>query len=76
MALFVNQENTRTKLQQKIAADLADKAKKQGTDIKGDQPDGVHDSAYLHNTKQTTSLAWAWMLIVLMIVGIVVLLVI
>jgi hypothetical protein len=27
-------------------------------------PDGVDDSAYIENTKQTTSLAWVWILIV------------
>lgn len=63
MALFVNQENTRTKLQQRVAAELAEKAKKKATH-NGDLPDGVDDSAYLKNTKKTTSLAWAWVLII------------
>lgn len=75
MALFVNQENTRTKLQQKIAADLAEKAKKNAKSS-GDQPDGVDDSAYLENTKKTTTLAWAWVLIVFAVVAIIVWLVV
>ncbi len=62
MALFVNQENTRTKLQQKVAADLAEKAKKKAA-TDGKPMDGVDDSAYLEGTKRTTSLAWAWILI-------------
>lgn len=64
MSLFINQENTRTKLQQKIAADLAEKAKKKASESTGDLPDGVEDSSYLKNTKQTTSLAWIWVVII------------
>ena len=69
MALFVNQENTRTKLQQKVAAELADKAKKKELD-ETDRPDGVDDSAYLKSTKTTTSLAWVWILIVIAAIGV------
>lgn len=70
MGLFVNQENTRTKLQQRIAADLADKAKKKAADGEKSRPDGVDDSAYLENSKITTSLAWAWVLIAFAAAGI------
>lgn len=76
MALFMNQENTRTKLQQQIAADLAEKAKKKAADGDSDRPDGVADSAYLEKTKATTTLSWAWVVIVLMVVGIIVMLVV
>ena len=72
MALFVNQENTRTKLQQRIAADLADKAKKKALDGDPERPDGVEDAAYLKDTKQTTSLAWIWALIGVIFIGIIV----
>ena len=70
MSLFINQENTRTKLQQKIAADLAEKAKKKPADADYDQPDGVEDSAYLEGSKRTTSLAWVWVLIIVAIVAV------
>ena len=76
MALFVNQENTRTKLQQKMAADLADKAKKKIDPVSGKRPDGVEDSAYLEDTKKTTTLDWVWVLIVAAIVGVIVWLVV
>ena len=69
MSLFINQENTRTKLQQRIAADLAEKAKNKAQFGEPEQPDGVEDSAYLKNTKRTTSLAWAWALIAIAIVA-------
>ena len=72
MSLFVNQENTRTKLQQKIAADLAEKAKKKALEGDAERPDGVDDSAYLKNTKRTTSLAWIWVVIMVAVVALLV----
>jgi len=72
MALFVNQENTRTKLQQQIAEDLAKKAKKKALEGDTERPDGVDDAAYLKNTKMTTSLAWIWVLIGLIFIGVIV----
>jgi Flp pilus assembly protein TadB len=67
MALFVNQDDTRTKLQKRISEDLAAKAKKKALESDKERPDGVDDSAYLKNTKQTTSLAWVWALIAIAI---------
>ncbi|HRF28427.1 MAG TPA: hypothetical protein PL051_02190 [Candidatus Saccharibacteria bacterium] len=76
MALFMNQESERTELQKRIAAELAEKAKKKADAPNGDRPDGVEDSAYLHNTQKTSSLAWVWILIGLfVIVGLVLLVV-
>jgi len=63
MALFMNKENTRTKLQEEVAAGVAERARKKKLDEERELPDGITDSAYLKNTKQTTSLAWAWILI-------------
>ncbi len=68
MALFMNQENTRTELQRRVAADLAEKAKKKATS-EAAPVDGVEDSAYLKGTKRTTSLAWVWVLILIAIVA-------
>lgn len=64
MSLFVNQETNRSELQQRLAAELSEKAKKKKSDPASDQPDGVDDSVYMEGTKQTTSLAWVWVLIV------------
>ncbi|MES2875941.1 MAG: hypothetical protein V4678_00560 [Patescibacteria group bacterium] len=69
MALFMNQQNERTELQKRIAAELADKAKKKSLETDGDRPDGVSDSAYLEKTKTTTSLAWVWVLVIIAFVG-------
>ena len=70
MALFMNQQNERTELQKRIAAELAEKAKKKALEPSADRPDGVADSAYLEKTKTTTSLAWVWILITIVAIGI------
>lgn len=66
MALFVKQDENRTKLQEKIAADLREKAIRNsldGGDAKTPDMDGVEDSAYLEGTKDTTGLAFIWLLV-------------
>lgn len=72
MGIIVNQQDNRSELQKKIAAELSEKAKKKH-DATHDLPDGVDDSAYIENTKQTTSLAWVWLVIViaLAVIGVV-----
>jgi len=60
MALFIRQTEERTKLQQRLAAELQEKAKARDEHA---APDGVTDSQYLVDTKQTTSLAWVWVAI-------------
>lgn len=69
MGIIVNQEDNRTELQKRIATELADKDKKRKA-RQDELPDGVEDSAYIEGTKQTTSLAWAWVLIVLAAVAV------
>jgi len=68
MSLYVKQSESRSQLQEKLAKDLQERAKEKAKSF--DQPDGVTDSAYLKGTKQTSSLAWIWVLIVLAIIGI------
>jgi hypothetical protein len=66
MALFLKQDEEKTELQQKIAMELQDKLRKK--DDLTTPPDFVDDSAYLKGTKKTTTLAFAWVLIVIAIV--------
>lgn len=68
MALFIRQDDERTELQKRIATELQGKAKKR-VEL-ADSPDLVDDSRYIKGTKRTTSLAWAWVLIVIATVGI------
>lgn len=65
MGLFVNQQDKRSELQERIAADLREKASASALREKV-AVDGVEDVRYLEGTKQTTTLAWAWVVIVIM----------
>lgn len=58
----MKQTEGRSELQQRLDAELRAKAAERAKQ-ESERPDGVDDSAYIKNTKQTTSLAWAWALI-------------
>ena len=66
MSLFVNQQNSRSELQEKIATELREKVKK--TQEADGLFDGAKDIKYLEGTKKTTTLAPAWILIIIMAV--------
>ena len=63
MAIIHRQQDNRSDLQKRISAELTEKAKKKH-DPAAELPDGVDDSRYMENTKQTTSLAGIWIAIV------------
>ena len=65
MGLFVNQNDQRSELQERIAAELRERAKASGLQEKASL-DGVEDVRYLENTKKTTTLAPAWIVIAIM----------
>lgn len=69
MALYMKQETEKTELQERIAAELREKAKRnslaEGEKSKGFNPE---DSAYLEGTKETTSLAFVWLLLFIAII--------
>ena len=69
MALFIRQDDERSKLQERIAAELREKAKAKGQANPG-LPDGVEDTNYLKDTKQTTSLAWIWVVIAIIAIAV------
>lgn len=69
MGIIVNQDDRRTELQKRIAAELTEKAKKK-SDPLADMPDGVDDSAYMEGTSTTSRFAWVWILLIgLIVVG-------
>jgi len=70
MGLFISQKDERSELQQRIAAELHQKAKQ--TSQLADRPDGVDDSQYIKGTKTTTSLAWVWVVIGVIFAGIII----
>lgn len=71
MALFIRQNEDRSKLQERLAAELQERAKKRAEHDAG-LPDGVEDSQYIKGTKTTTSLAWVWVLIAIAAVAVMV----
>jgi len=68
MGLYLNQKDERSELQQRLAAELQERAKKRA--VGESQTDNVTDSHFLENTKRTTSLVWIWILIVIALVAI------
>ncbi len=70
MALFIRQDDERSELQQRIAAELQQKAKDNSK--LADRPDGVDDSQYIKGTKTTTSIAWVWVIMAVIIVGVII----
>ncbi len=69
MAIFVRQDEERTQLQERIAAELRERSKQNASS--NDLPDGVSDSQYMKGTKQTSSLGWLWILVGLVAAGVV-----
>lgn len=68
MALFVRQDEQRSELQDRLAAELQERARARAEK----NPDGVDDSQYIKGTKTTTSLAWVWIVLgILVFVGLV-----
>ena len=68
MALFIRQNDNRSQLQERLAEELQERAKQKAA--KADLPDGVSDSQYIKDTKETTSLAWLWILLILVAIGV------
>lgn len=69
MGIILNQQDNRSELQKRIAAELSEKAKKKHEAAK-ELPDGVEDSRYVEHTQQTGNWAWLWILLVgLLVVG-------
>lgn len=70
MALYVKQNDTRSELQQRIASELQEKAKKKA--LEAERPDGITDSAFVQKTKQTGGLAGVWIAIGLFVIAFIV----
>lgn len=73
MGLFINKQNdSRSELQRRLAQELTDKARKKAELENNERPDGVDDSAFVNNTKTTSKLAWFWIAVFVIVVGVVV----
>ena len=63
MALYVRQDEERSELQQRIAADLREKQKKNSLDEGERSEFNGEDAVFLEGTKPTTGLAFVWLLV-------------
>lgn len=67
----MNRQTQRSELQERIAAELKEKSAR--TKLLEDAAmSDVEDLAYMEGTKQTTGLAWAWVIIVILALGLVI----
>lgn len=58
MGLFVKQNENRSQLQQRIAAELREKSKQQASSA--EPVDQTTDSGYVKDMEQTSERAWVW----------------
>ncbi len=65
MGLFIRQEDNRSELQRRLAAELTEKAKKRAELENQPRPDGVSDSTYIKDTKTTGKFAGLWILLII-----------
>lgn len=75
MGLYVRKEEERSKLQEKIAAELREKAKR-NSDAEFTPVDGVEESNYMEGTKNSSSLLGVWLVLLAIGVGLVIWLII
>lgn len=65
MALFIKQNDERSELQQRIAAELQRKAAEKSKLT--ERPDGVEDSQYLKGSRQSGKYSWVWIIVVILV---------
>ena len=69
MGLFLKQNEQRTQLQSKVAADLAERLNKR---VVGEGEAQKSQPAILDNQRQTSPLAWLWILVgALAVIGVI-----
>lgn len=65
MAMYLKQSEGRSELQQRIAAELKQKAEQKSKQHDKPERDAIEDSTYVEGYKRTTTLAPVWLLIFL-----------
>ncbi len=64
MGLYIRQDEQRSKLQEKIAADLRAKAAERAqSDVEGPQYDGEKDASVTENTHTSSALLGVWLVL-------------
>ncbi|MDK2899359.1 MAG: hypothetical protein PWQ10_546 [Patescibacteria group bacterium] len=65
MALFIKQDEEKSELQTRLATELQERAKERARLV--ERPDGVDDSQFIKGTKETSNLAWVWILVIVVL---------
>lgn len=60
MALFIRQNEDRSKLQERLNAELQERHKQ--AEIENNKPETVEDSAFLKDSKSSSKYGWLWVL--------------
>jgi len=74
MALFVRQDENRSELQQRLATELQDRARKKAEEA--ELPDGVTDSQYIKETKEGSKLLGVWIIVGVLVVAVAIIVII
>ena len=72
MGLFIRQNDNRSQLQERLAAELREKARARAAG--SDPVDLTENSNYLKNTETTSSRAWIWFVVLGVLMSVVILL--
>ena len=64
MGILVEDNEERSKLQERITADLRERARTTSKDEDVEEIDLVEDSEYLKGTQKTTRFSWFWFILV------------
>lgn len=68
MALFIRQNEDRSKLQERLNSELQERHKSQ--QLMDKEPEKVEDSAYLKDMKDGSSLSVVWIILIIIAIGI------
>lgn len=70
----MNKQNERSELQERLAAELNDKAKKKAQQESVDRPDGITDSNFVENTDKSSKLLGFWLVVFAVLIVLVIVL--
>lgn len=76
MGLYVRKDDQRTKLQERIASEMREKARKAHGMETPPVVDGVDDSGFMEGTKSSSTLLGVWLALLVVGVGVVILLIV
>jgi len=62
MALFIRQNEDRSKLQERLSAELQERAN-QRAKVEKDTTDKLEDSSFFNDTQSSSKMLWVWLLV-------------